>query len=101
MGAVISFLPFQKSSKESSDSSKGIARAAWPAGDVSALGRALARLIAEPQQRAMLGQAGALKVRREFSMEAGVDELAGRLAEVPHAAISARDEIARVSRTGT
>jgi glycosyltransferase involved in cell wall biosynthesis len=72
-----------------------------PAGDIDALNRALARLIAAPKLRATLGNAGAVKVRRDFSMEAGIDELAGRLAQAQADTLSPRDEAARLSRAGT
>ena len=43
------------------------------------LGDALARLIADPQLRKRLGEAGYNRVRQEFSMQKGIDKLMRRL----------------------
>ncbi len=51
-----------------------------PPQDPAALAAALARLIRDPQLRIQLGAAGAAVVRRDFSMERGLDLLADRLA---------------------
>jgi glycosyltransferase involved in cell wall biosynthesis len=49
-----------------------------PPGHPIALAEALARLIRDPEERARLGAAGEHYVRRNFSMEAGIDLLATR-----------------------
>lgn len=51
-----------------------------PAGDTHAMSAALIRLIRSPALRRLLGEAGARRVRREFSFERGVDRIAARLA---------------------
>ncbi len=51
-----------------------------PPGDPAALTVALARLIRDPALRARLGAAGAERLRRDFSLEQGLDRLADRLA---------------------
>ncbi len=56
-----------------------------PPGDVAALAEALAHLIRNPQERARLGAAGALRVRARFTMNAGIDALAERLGPAPPA----------------
>ena len=43
------------------------------------LGEALEMLIRDPALRARLGEAGCRRVRQNFSMDAGIDSLAGRL----------------------
>ena len=50
------------------------------AGDVAALAGAMAALIRDPAERARLGQAGAARVRKDFSMEVGADRLAAKFA---------------------
>lgn len=47
--------------------------------DVGQLGRALDKLLRDPALRVRLGQAGCRRVRQHFSMDAGIDSLAGRL----------------------
>ena len=47
--------------------------------DTQALGEALEMLIRDPGLRYRLGQAGFARVRQDFSMEHGIDRLAGRL----------------------
>jgi glycosyltransferase involved in cell wall biosynthesis len=47
-----------------------------PPEDVAALAEALAGLIADPDERARLGEAGAVRVRRDFAFEAGLAALA-------------------------
>ncbi len=47
-----------------------------PAGDPAALAAALAALIADPGQRAMIGEAGFAAVRNRFDMRHGIDRLA-------------------------
>jgi len=47
--------------------------------DVGELARALEQLIADPELRARLAQAGFTRVREEFSMERGIDKLVHRL----------------------
>ena len=49
-----------------------------PADDAGALAAALRRLIEDPALRERLGAAGGAKVRRDFSMTAGIDDLAAR-----------------------
>ncbi len=56
-----------------------------PPGDVAALADALARLIRDPQERARLATAGAARVRAHFTMTAGIEALAARLAPPPPA----------------
>jgi len=46
---------------------------------VAQLGEALVMLIRDPALRARLGAAGCRRVRQHFSMDAGIDALAGRL----------------------
>ena len=46
-----------------------------PPDDPPALTRALAELITDPEKRAQLGQAGSERVRRQFSMAGGLEEL--------------------------
>lgn len=53
-----------------------------PPGDPAALAAALARLIADPAERARLGAAGARRVRSSFGHEAGLDRIASRLAAI-------------------
>ena len=52
-------------------------------GDPPALARALARLIGDPERRAMLGAAGEERVRGAFAMDAGIDLLARRFGLEP------------------
>jgi glycosyltransferase involved in cell wall biosynthesis len=47
-------------------------------GDRAGLAAALERLIRDPELRARLGAAGEARVRDEFAMEAGIDDLAAR-----------------------
>ena len=47
-------------------------------GDRSALAAAIARLIGDPAQRAKLGARGAARLVREFSLDHGIDVLAGK-----------------------
>ncbi len=49
-----------------------------PPGDAEALAAALRRLIEQPDLRARLGAAGAARVRGQFSMQAGIADLARR-----------------------
>ena len=49
-------------------------------GDRAALAAALERLIRDPALRAGMGAAGERRVRDDFAMDAGIDDLAGRLA---------------------
>jgi glycosyltransferase involved in cell wall biosynthesis len=49
-----------------------------PPGNPIGLAEALERLIRDPEERARLGAAGEHRVRRHFSMEAGIDLLATR-----------------------
>jgi len=51
-----------------------------PPDDPDALATALGRLVAEPELRRRLAQAGCVRVRRQFDREAGVDRLAALLA---------------------
>lgn len=60
-----------------------------PPGDVPALGAALARLIVEPSTRTRLGRAGAVRVARDFTPDAGLERLARRFG-LPPAAHHAR-----------
>ena len=50
-----------------------------PPGKPDTMGAALARLIGDPELRRRLGQAGYHRVRKNFSLEAGIDALAARL----------------------
>ncbi len=52
-----------------------------PPRDRSALGAALARLIADPAERARLGAAGERRVRGRFGADAGLDALHARFAQ--------------------
>lgn len=52
-----------------------------PPGDRATLTAALASLIADPAERARLGEAGCRHVRARFSMEAGIARIAARLGE--------------------
>jgi len=52
-----------------------------PPDDAPALAAALDRLVAEPELRRRLAQAGCVRVRRQFDREAGVDRLAALLAD--------------------
>ncbi len=61
-----------------------------PPGHPIALAEALERLIRDPEERARLGAAGEHRVRRLFSMEAGIDLLATRFG-VPSASPWASD----------
>jgi glycosyltransferase involved in cell wall biosynthesis len=54
-------------------------------GDRDALTAALHALIADPARRVRLGSAGERRVRTVFDMNAGIDELAHRLSDVPAA----------------
>jgi len=47
--------------------------------DAAELARALQRLMTDPELRARLARAGCARVRREFSMQAGIDRLMERL----------------------
>lgn len=49
-----------------------------PSGDITALAAALERLIADPPLRRRLGDAGLERVRREFSLDNGIDRLAAK-----------------------
>ena len=60
-----------------------------PPGDHRVLAAAIARLASDPDLRARLGAAGAARVRRDFSFDAGVDLLAARLGAPQPAARSA------------
>ena len=53
-----------------------------PAQDWRALGDALARLLAAPDERASMGRAGRVRVRAEFSVDRMVDRLTGVYLEV-------------------
>lgn len=53
-----------------------------PPGDPAALAAELARLVADPAERARLGAAGARRVRSSFGHEAGLDRIASRLASI-------------------
>jgi glycosyltransferase involved in cell wall biosynthesis len=55
-------------------------------GDVAAMTRTLARLIGDPGLRHRLGQAGQARVRAEFSLDAGADQLAARFRRPAHTA---------------
>jgi glycosyltransferase involved in cell wall biosynthesis len=55
-------------------------------GDREALAAALRALIADPQRRALLGQAGERRVRGRFDMNAGMDLLAKRFTDATDAA---------------
>jgi glycosyltransferase involved in cell wall biosynthesis len=44
-----------------------------PVGDAQALGAALASLLADPERRRCLGEAGRARILREFSVDAMVD----------------------------
>ncbi|MCJ2046860.1 glycosyltransferase family 4 protein [Methylobacterium sp. J-078] len=57
-----------------------------PPGDAAALGDAICRLVRDPDLRARLAQAAHRRLVRDFSMEAGIDLIAGRLAGGPPAA---------------
>ncbi len=57
-----------------------------PPDDASALSAALQRLIVEPALRDRLGAAGMAKVRNDFSMVAGIDDLAARFGDLAPAA---------------
>ena len=59
-----------------------------PAEDPAALAAELERLIGDPAIRKTLGNAGCARVRQDFSLEAGIDDLAERLGrrETPLAA---------------
>jgi glycosyltransferase involved in cell wall biosynthesis len=61
-----------------------------PPGNAIALAEALERLIRTPEERARLGAAGEHRVRRLFSMEAGIDLLAMRF-RVPSASPGGSD----------
>jgi glycosyltransferase involved in cell wall biosynthesis len=61
-----------------------------PPGNAIALAEALERLIRTPEERARLGAAGEHRVRRLFSMEAGIDLLAMRFG-VPSASPGGSD----------
>lgn len=50
-----------------------------PPGSPSDLADGLSRMIADPELRQRLGQAGFRRVRSEFSLDAGIDTLAARL----------------------
>ena len=52
-------------------------------GDPAALAATLARLIRDPQLRRRLGLAGEARVRRDFDMHAGIDQLAERFGLTP------------------
>jgi glycosyltransferase involved in cell wall biosynthesis len=49
-----------------------------PPDDAAALSAALARLIADPNLRRRLGEAGLARIREKFSFQIGIDFLAGR-----------------------
>ena len=53
-----------------------------PPDDVDALAEALERLIGDPALRARLGAAGEARVRRDFAMTAGIDDLAARFGDL-------------------
>jgi glycosyltransferase involved in cell wall biosynthesis len=53
-----------------------------PPGDWEALSNALNLLARDPQRRKVLGQAAFERLRRDFSMEGGIDGLEARLRTV-------------------
>ncbi|MBX9876532.1 MAG: glycosyltransferase family 4 protein [Thermoleophilia bacterium] len=62
-----------------------------PPGDAAALGDAIGRLVRDPGLRARLAEAAYRRLVRDFSMEAGIDLIAGRLAGGAPAVPSASD----------
>jgi glycosyltransferase involved in cell wall biosynthesis len=56
------------------------------ADDVQELAKVLAALIADPAERARLGEAGLIRVTERFAMETGIDVVAARFGLMPDAA---------------
>lgn len=62
-----------------------------PAGDWEALSNALNLLAREPEQRTRLGEAAYERLRRDFSMEGGIDDLEARLRSLTSAGARASE----------
>jgi glycosyltransferase involved in cell wall biosynthesis len=60
-------------------------------GDASALSESLEKLAREPELRARLGEAGRMKVLRDFDLSRNVDRLAELLAGAQESPVRARD----------
>ncbi|MGP1394839.1 MAG: glycosyltransferase family 4 protein [Inquilinaceae bacterium] len=59
-----------------------------PPDDPRALAPALVRALSDPKERARIGRAGAVRVRRDFTFDAGLDRLAAKFGQPPRASVA-------------